>query len=84
MKFKRQYKIVEETRPSEDFTRWTPMYKIKNTEIDIESGWHTISFVKTYHKTKEEAQAAIDAFEQQAIESEGAYVVGEHDYKPEV
>lgn len=84
MKFNRIYKIVEEKKPSEDFTRWYPMYKIKNTEIDIDSSWHQVSFIKGYYKTKEEAQTAIDTFEKQSLESEGVYIVGEHDYKPQI
>ena len=88
---KRKYKIVEEKRPSDNFTRWTPM--VANTinnygEILTDENliWEVLPYGVVYQigycKSKEESMTLIDRYENYQQEHEGKFIVGETNYEP--
>jgi len=89
----RNYKIIEEKLPSEDFTRWIPMFTntITKTGIMVSDQnlweWKRLPAVrpcgnKIYCKTLLEAQEIIDRYENNKKEEEGHFIVNEFEYKP--
>ena len=89
----RKYKIIEEKLPSEDFTRWIPMFTNTITKNGIMVSdqnlweWERLPAVgafsnKIYCKTLLEAQEIIDRYENNKKEEEGHFIVNEFEYKP--
>lgn len=89
----RKYKIIEEKRPSEDFTRWIPMVTntITKTGLIVEDPifwkWkllpYELSLNETgYCKNLLDAQKLIDDYENYQKELNGDFIVNEIEYKP--
>jgi len=89
----RKYKIIEEKRPSEDFTRWIPMVTntITKTGVIVDDPtlwkWELLPYgVKLnevgYCKNLLDAQNLIDGYENYQKELNGDFIVNEIEYKP--
>ena len=89
----RKYKIIEEKRPSEDFTRWIPMVTNTITKTGIIVGdptlweWELLPCVVElneggYCKTLLDTQKLIDRYENYQKELNGDFIVNEIEYKP--
>lgn len=88
---KRKYKVVEEKRPTDDFTRWIPMIAkaidktgkiIKEDELIWENLPYGEIYDKGYVDSKEKAEACINRYEINRKESEGAFKINEYFYNP--
>ena len=89
----RKYKIIEEKVPSEDFTRWIPMFTntITKTGFMVSDQnlweWKRLPAVegfsyRTYCETFLEAQEIIDRYENYKKQEEGDFIVNEFEYEP--
>ena len=88
----RKYKIIEEKRPSEDFTRWIPMVTSTITKtgviVDDPILWewkllpYKLSLKTGYCKNLLDAQKLIDDYENYQKELNGDFIVNEIEYKP--
>ena len=89
----RKYKIIEEKVPSEDFTRWIPMFTntITKTGVMVSDQnlweWKRLPAVggfnyKSYCETFLEAQEIIDRYENYKKQEEGDFIVNEFEYEP--
>lgn len=89
----RKYKIIEEKRPSEDFTRWIPMVTNTITKtgliVDDPIFWkwkllpYELSLNETgYCKNLLDAQKLIDDYENYQKELNGDFIVNEIEYIP--
>ena len=89
----RKYKIVEEKRPTEDFTRWLPMVIKTITPSgqildEVDYKWDNVFIVEERHyttgyvKAMERAREIIDKCEMGYRQREGAFIVSETEYKP--
>ena len=89
----RKYKIIEEKVPSEDFTRWIPMFTntITKTGVMVSDQnlweWKRLPAVggfsyKSYCETFLEAQKLIDRYENNKKQEEGDFIVNEFEYEP--
>lgn len=93
---RRTYKIIEEKFPDEDFTRYTPM--VANTTSvmvgqilkESEVCWERVPiprsskeiFRKSFAVIREDAERAIDMYENIQKKLEGAYITKETEYTP--
>jgi len=89
---KRKYKIVEEKLPNEEYSRYYPKVAhviSRSGEILGESDfyWETITvpdgrYTRSYAKTLEDAEEAIEQHERFKKELDGDYIVREIEYTP--
>ena len=84
----RKYKIVEEKRPTEDFTRWVPM--VTNTldptgriidGDELQFKWKKIPTNNLFF-FEEKAEELIDRYEMGQLIEGGKFIVSENEYKP--
>jgi hypothetical protein len=84
----RKYKIIEEKRPTDGFTRWIPMVTSpKKNGGRIVENWEKLkTYVnfsnKGYFEKKERAEEFINRYEVHMQEIEVAFIVDETEYTP--
>ncbi|NIP31036.1 MAG: hypothetical protein GTO02_14840 [Candidatus Dadabacteria bacterium] len=89
----RKYKIIEEKRPSEDFTRWIPMVTntITKSGVIVDDPtlweWKLLPYGGDFNevgycKNLLDAQKLIDGYENYQKVLNGDFIVNEIEYKP--